>query len=303
MKIITTTALALLILIFTAPELMARDDSSENKSWLSSFFNPNDAVVFRDLVHKKKTLGVEYDVIEDSLRRSEQNLKEIGSILILKDDLLRANSAKTRYSTRISNYDEKKKRIQDSINDFKKKIQTTNTKQEVDKINNFIESLESELFYLSEDYEDDNERVNSINNDIVHINSRIQQSKEESNKIAQLRNDLKTKEVEISNTDNRLSELLNRDSLQNSFRLNISIAFTLLVGVVIVGFYRIASTKDELAKTIFSGEKGIQFITLFLIIISIILFGIMGSLQSEELSALLGALSGYILGRTSKNEE
>ena len=54
-----------------------------------------------------------------------------------------------------------------------------------------------------------------------------------------------------------------------------------------------------IAYTIFAGEKGMQFITLFLIVIAIILFGIMGTLEGRELAALLGGLSGYILGRTS----
>jgi hypothetical protein len=34
-------------------------------------------------------------------------------------------------------------------------------------------------------------------------------------------------------------------------------------------------------------------------VIAIILFGITGILEGKELSALLGGLSGYILGRTS----
>jgi hypothetical protein len=63
------------------------------------------------------------------------------------------------------------------------------------------------------------------------------------------------------------------------------------------GFYVIAWYKQGVATTIFAGELGMQFITLFLIVIAIILFGIMGTLEGKELSALLGGLSGYILGR------
>ena len=61
--------------------------------------------------------------------------------------------------------------------------------------------------------------------------------------------------------------------------------------------------KEAIAETIFSGEKGIKFVTLFLIVIAIILFGIMGILEGKELSALLGGLSGYILGRASSENE
>jgi hypothetical protein len=51
--------------------------------------------------------------------------------------------------------------------------------------------------------------------------------------------------------------------------------------------------------TIFSRESGIQFITLFSLVIAIILFGILEILHDKELAALLGGLSGYILGRVS----
>jgi hypothetical protein len=47
------------------------------------------------------------------------------------------------------------------------------------------------------------------------------------------------------------------------------------------------------------GEFGIQFVTLFSLIIAIILFGVLKILEGRELAALLGGLSGYILGRTS----
>jgi hypothetical protein len=36
---------------------------------------------------------------------------------------------------------------------------------------------------------------------------------------------------------------------------------------------------------------------MFAIVIAVILFGIINILESKELSALLGGLSGYILGR------
>src|SRR6476620_2525461 len=50
-------------------------------------------------------------------------------------------------------------------------------------------------------------------------------------------------------------------------------------------------------RAIFSGETGIQFLTLFSVVIAIILFGIINILEGKELAALLGGLSGYILGR------
>jgi hypothetical protein len=89
---------------------------------------------------------------------------------------------------------------------------------------------------------------------------------------------------------------------KQSFRTNMSLAFTVLVGLVIVGFYLLAWLDQVLRREMFSRQSGIQFITLFSLVIAIILFGITGILESRELSALLGGLSGYILGRSGGSE-
>lgn len=45
-----------------------------------------------------------------------------------------------------------------------------------------------------------------------------------------------------------------------------------------------------------------QFVTLFSLVIAIVLFGVLKILDGRELAALLGGLSGYILGRGSRSE-
>ena len=55
-------------------------------------------------------------------------------------------------------------------------------------------------------------------------------------------------------------------------------------------------------EAIFTGESGIQFVTLFSLVIAIILFGVLKILEGKELAALLGGLSGYILGRGSRSQ-
>jgi hypothetical protein len=52
----------------------------------------------------------------------------------------------------------------------------------------------------------------------------------------------------------------------------------------------------QVRREIFAGQAGIQFVTLFSFVIAIILFGIIDILEGKELAALLGGLSGYILG-------
>jgi len=108
---------------------------------------------------------------------------------------------------------------------------------------------------------------------------------------------LRQHKSDLERVNQRVTNMLNIEEERNNFRTMISIAFCVLVAIVIIGFYFIAFKKEEIAESIFAGEKGIQFVTIFLIVIAIILFGIMGILEGKELSALLGGLSGYILGR------
>lgn len=102
----------------------------------------------------------------------------------------------------------------------------------------------------------------------------------------------------LGEIDDMVNQLFIASDATNSFKLKMSLAFSILVGVVIVGFFIIAWSNEEIKKTIFSNESGIQFITMFAIVIAVILFGIIGVLESKELSALLGGLSGYILGKS-----
>lgn len=85
----------------------------------------------------------------------------------------------------------------------------------------------------------------------------------------------------------------------SDYTSNATYVFGGLVAVVIIGFFGVAFTTPDVRTVMFSGDRGIQFITLFSLVIAIILFGILGILEGKELSALLGGLSGYILGRGS----
>ncbi len=99
--------------------------------------------------------------------------------------------------------------------------------------------------------------------------------------------------------DDVINSLLLTTDASNNFRKWITIAFAVLVGIVIVGFFVVASQQKNLRDAIFSTDSGLQFVTLFSLIIAIILFGVINVLEGRELSALLGGLSGYILGRAA----
>lgn len=99
--------------------------------------------------------------------------------------------------------------------------------------------------------------------------------------------------------ENKINLLLIPETADHEFKLYITAAFAALVGCVIIGFFYVALTDDTVKRAIFSGQSGIQFLTLFSLVIAIILFGMTGILGDKELAALLGGISGYILGRVT----
>ena len=132
--------------------------------------------------------------------------------------------------------------------------------------------------------------------------------KKEDSLLSQLNEEIdKATQTQLSyqRTLREIDELVNQmfiaSDATNSFKLKMSIILSLLVAVVIGGFFWVAWSDEQVKRSIFSSESGIQFITLFAIVISVILFGIIGVLEGKELSALLGGLSGYILGRGNQS--
>jgi hypothetical protein len=67
--------------------------------------------------------------------------------------------------------------------------------------------------------------------------------------------------------------------------------------IIVIGSFFTLAFRDKANRLLVDPDVGLQFVTLFSIIIAIILFGILNILGSKELSALLGGISGYILGR------
>ncbi len=109
-------------------------------------------------------------------------------------------------------------------------------------------------------------------------------------------------EKKVSDLDKITTQIftkLSPEVSRRNFKWQITGIFAGLVALVILGFFFIANQDDSIRKAIFSGDSGIQFLTLFSLVIAIILFGITGILEGRELAALLGGISSYILGRTA----
>ena len=131
--------------------------------------------------------------------------------------------------------------------------------------------------------------------------SRLRQEADDLKGVAETRRSknqtLREKKEQLGRLDSKIGALLTPENLYQTFKMTMSGIFAGLVLVVMVGFFVIAWKDQMVRQAIFGGAAGIQFVTLFSLVIAIILFGITGILEGKELAALLGGLSGYILGR------
>lgn len=149
----------------------------------------------------------------------------------------------------------------------------------------------------------DEARLESLQRYVDTTNESLEIVRSAAPLLAKARADRERANGRLIAVETRIASLFDAARDVNKFRTNVTFTFGVLVFVVIVGFYIIAWYKQGVATTIFSGAMGMQFVTLFLIVIAIILFGIMGTLGDKELAALLGGLSGYILGRAETRRE
>jgi hypothetical protein len=117
--------------------------------------------------------------------------------------------------------------------------------------------------------------------------------------LRQKQSDLAAKKKLVDDLETELSRRVDIERPKQTFKAQMSLVFAFIVALVIIGFFVVAFKDEKVRQEIFAGQAGIQFITLFSLVIAIILFGITGVLEGKELSALLGGLAGYILGRSA----
>jgi hypothetical protein len=116
-----------------------------------------------------------------------------------------------------------------------------------------------------------------------------------------LRQNMRNIDIDVLNCNNALTDIYQELSPQyqnQSFKKNMSIIFSALVAMIMLGFFCLILFKsgNNIGGEIM-GSVGLQFITLFVLITAVILFGILGILQATELAAILSGISGYILGK------
>lgn len=138
------------------------------------------------------------------------------------------------------------------------------------------------------------------------LEQRVKDISDKQQRLTSTKDDQRKKRDELEHGQARLVELEDRISVSLStatnqyiYRTVVSLIFAGIVAYLVSQFFSLVRQNEEIKINIFSGDTGIQFITLFSIVIAVILFGILEILGANELSALLGGLSGYILGKSS----
>jgi hypothetical protein len=120
----------------------------------------------------------------------------------------------------------------------------------------------------------------------------------------QLRSNQQTLRHDLWQANYLTFNLLEPDMRQQRFRMMVSMAFTLLIAALLLCFffviYRRSSRK---VYKLLLGHSGLQFVTIFVLIIAVILFGILGVLGGSELAAILSGISGYVLGKNMQEEK
>src|SRR6185436_488095 len=189
--------------------------------------------------------------------------------------------------------------LEQQMKDLPKRIEEAEAKDRaLSELNETLRGLNDKKTKTDQDRSD----IAGLNRDISELKDRIGDKNAAFYKadLQVKQKDLDNKKTEMQNVRRALASIY---TPEQAFKRIMSITFAVLIGLVIIGFFFLSYLDPTMRQAIFSGETGIQFLTLFSLVIAIILFGITGILQDKELAALLGGLSGYILGRYSKPKE
>jgi hypothetical protein len=118
-----------------------------------------------------------------------------------------------------------------------------------------------------------------------------------------LNKSIKNVKEDIDKCTAQIDSALAPEYQQQDFRKIISIYFAILIAMLVGAFFTIVYKKSDnnLSKDLLGGN-GLQFVTLFVLIIAVILFGILNILKSSELAAILSGISGYILGKGTQKD-
>lgn len=261
--------------------------------------------------YKVDTIASQFDrkFIKDS---EKTNFKLLREFLREKKDLLNALQNELYYSFSAQDGKKYKTAIQKVTENLEKLIANKSPGEQIIVNPSDVENRTiSDYYYRIGDYysidqylyynydtgkydasvESVNELITKLKEDINAINIKI-------NTFNNLNKNIRNVNEDIYACESQIDSALAPEYKEQEFRTSISLYFTILIGVLLVVFFFIVYKKSDehLSKELLSGQ-GLQFVTLFVLIIAIILFGILSILQGSELAAILAGISGYILGK------
>lgn len=225
--------------------------------------------------------------IRDDLQNMRGTAQLRADIDRLKEDKTETDAELTRATAALEAARKKESPDKDQIALIERRLESAGGR--LSSINQIIRNMQAQATV-------DEERALDLRRRETAAQSRVNVLKIQVERVSK---DLKDKTQELSRIDDKILDELTPLSERNAFKKIIALAFTGLVGIVILGFFAVAWRDERVRQSVFTSESGIQFLTLFSLVIAIILFGITEILESKELSALLGGLSGYILGRVA----
>lgn len=247
----------------------------------------------------------------DSLFKTEsdkKDFKKLRKFLNEKRDLENTLSIEMydlslkNYTTLVRNYEELIFKLDNSIKN------KTNDSIELyihEYMRYFDEYTDDELYEEGEFYDIIFAKENSIKlsrDDILEKISFLKEKNKTYRKTEkekqQLSRNLRIVRNDISSCEKQIDYALAPEYEKQNFRKAISGYFSALIGFLLAAFFVVVyfTSTNNLSSLLLSGN-GLQFITLFVLIIAIILFGILGILEGRELAAILSGISGYILGK------
>ncbi|MDP2388150.1 MAG: hypothetical protein Q8M29_17380 [Bacteroidota bacterium] len=113
-----------------------------------------------------------------------------------------------------------------------------------------------------------------------------------------LKSNLKEVKKDVALCQDQIDSALAPEYQNQEFRKTISIGFACLLGGLLAIFVVVVFRSPKNIADYFFSDTGLQFVTIFVLIIAIILFGILGVLEGKELAAILAGISGFILGKS-----
>jgi hypothetical protein len=230
----------------------------------------------------------------------KKDFKELREYLSEKENLLQAlNRQQINLQRRILSDTSELERYNDQL------LRLINGKTENNLIevqSSLIQQYRSEVEF-SEDYQDTYKvKVAYVSEVIEYYKQQIDIVRESLRKRKVLDQNLINIKQDIYDCQNVIDSALAPEYKQQEFRVTISICFAALIGILLIVFFYIVFKRSDstLSKELLSGN-GLQFVTLFVLIIAIVLFGILNILQGSELAAILSGISGYILGKGTQS--